>query len=61
MQASDRFREYNYGALNDPRVNLIVDDGRHHQQRTSERYDLIISQPSNPWITSVANLFTQEY
>ena len=27
----------------------------------SEAYDVIISEPSNPWISGVSNLFTQEY
>ncbi len=61
VEASDCFREYNRDALDDARVNLVVDDGRHHLQRTRSRYDLIISQPSNPWITGVSNLFTREY
>jgi spermidine synthase len=61
VQASNCFRAYNHGPLDDPRVNLIVDDGRNHLERTSRRYDLIVSQPSNPWITGVANLFTREY
>ena len=27
----------------------------------SDQFDVIISQPSNPWITGVSNLFTREY
>ncbi|NLX07286.1 MAG: fused MFS/spermidine synthase [Phycisphaerae bacterium] len=61
VEASELFRRYNHDALDDPRVNLIVGDGRHHLQRTGRRYDVIISQPSNPWITGVSNLFTREY
>ena len=61
VEASCLFSEYNHDALEDPRVNLVVDDGRHHLQRTAKRYDLVISQPSNPWITGVSNLFTREY
>ncbi len=61
VEASDFFRDYNHHALDDPRVNLVAGDGRHFLNRSRERYDLIISQPSNPWITGNANLFTREY
>ncbi len=36
-------------------------DGRNHLLRSRERYDVIVSEPSNPWITGVANLFTREF
>lgn len=61
VEASHYFHEFNYEPLNDPRVNTIVGDGRHHLLRTKKSYDVIISQPSNPWITGVSNLFTTEY
>lgn len=38
-----------------------MDDSRRHLSYTDKRYDLIISEPSNPWITGVSNLFTQEF
>jgi spermidine synthase len=61
VEASHYFHEFNYRPLSDPRVNTIVGDGRHHLVRTKKVYDVIISQPSNPWITGVSNLFTTEY
>ncbi|WP_141731080.1 fused MFS/spermidine synthase [Oligoflexus tunisiensis] len=61
VEASDHFQDYNSAPLQDPRVNMIVGDGRHHLLRTKKSYDVIISQPSNPWITGVSNLFTTEY
>ena len=36
-------------------------DGRTHLSLTSRRYDVIISEPSNPWMAGVATLFTQEF
>jgi spermidine synthase len=50
--------------LADPRVRLFTEDGRHLLLRgraRSARYDLIASQPSHPWLTGAANLFTEEY
>ncbi len=61
VEASYYFQEYNYNALENPRTNLIIGDGRHHLKRSTKKYDLIISQPSNPWIAGVSNLFTKEY
>ena len=40
---------------------LISNDGRNFIYTTDEKFDVIISEPSNPWLTGVANLFTLEY
>lgn len=45
----------------DPRVEVIRADGRNHLLLTDRTYDVIISEPTNPWIAGVANLFTLEY
>jgi spermidine synthase len=45
----------------DPRFRILFRDGRTHLLRTRDRYDVIVSEPSNPWITGVANLFTREF
>ncbi len=58
--ARDYFGEFTGNALDDPRVNLIVGDGRVHLEHTAHKYDVIISQPSNPWISGAASLFTRE-
>jgi len=55
------FDEYNYRILDDPRVRIIVADGRNHVALTDSAYDVIISEPSNPWIAGVADLFTLEF
>ncbi len=60
VRASAWFREQNGGALSDPRVHLIVGDARSHLTMTNRAYDVIVSEPSNPWIAGVAALFTQE-
>lgn len=63
VEASRFFEPWNRAALRDPRVRLIVDDARHHLLRdgSGERYGVVISEPSNPWITGVSNLFTREF
>ena len=61
VEASRFFEAENRHALADQRTRLIVGDGRSHLLLTRQRYDVIISEPSNPWIAGVAALFTQEF
>ncbi|HJQ84173.1 MAG TPA: fused MFS/spermidine synthase, partial [Candidatus Binatia bacterium] len=61
VAASHYFDDFNGRPLEDPRVRVIVDDGRTYLSGTPERYDVIISEPSNPWISGVSNLFTREF
>lgn len=61
VEASRFFDAENHQALSDPRTHLIVGDGRSHLLLTRRQYDVIISEPSNPWIAGVASLFTREF
>ncbi len=62
VEASHFFDEHNHRPLEDPRVELIANDGRNHLfLQPDGRYELIISEPSNPWLTGVSNLFTHEF
>lgn len=45
----------------DPRTRLIVDDGRNYLAGASVNFDVIISEPSNPWMSGAASLFTREF
>jgi len=48
-------------AFNDPRSKIIIDDAKSYFSSTSRKYDLIISEPSNPWVGGTATLFSQEF
>lgn len=61
VDASRFFTAENHGALNDPRTRLIVGDGRTHLMLGRESYDVIVSEPSNPWMAGIASLFTREF
>lgn len=61
IEANQEFADVNYAVRNDPRLNLIQQDGRNHLLLTDKAYDVIISEPSNPWVAGMANLFTKEY
>jgi spermidine synthase len=55
------FREENYAVLDDPRVEVVYDDARHYLLTTSERFDVITSDPIHPWVKGAASLYTREY
>jgi spermidine synthase len=61
LRASRFFADVNRGALDDPKVHIIVDDARSALQLAREPYDVIVSEPSNPWIAGIASLFTADY
>lgn len=61
MEASRYFDDANEDVLSDPRIELILEDGRQHLQHSGRRYDVIISEPSNPWIAGINNLFTTDF
>src|SRR5262249_29472493 len=42
-------------------AHLILEDGRVHMTYTEKLYDVITSEPSNPWIAGVSNLFTVDF
>ncbi|MBN93101.1 MAG: hypothetical protein CL928_03390 [Deltaproteobacteria bacterium] len=61
IEASRLFDEHNRRPLEDPRVRAIARDARNHLVLRAQPYDLIVSEPSNPWISGVSNLFTREF
>ena len=61
VEASRHFEDVNNRPLEDPRLRMISNDGRNFIYTTDEKFDVIVSEPSNPWVTGVANLFTLEY
>ncbi len=48
-------------AYKDPRSRLHIDDARKYFAQLPGTYDAIVSEPSNPWVSGVANLFTKEF
>ena len=59
--AAPLLTQLNRNVLLDPRVHVTFDDARNFLFTTREHYDLIVSEPSNPWIAGVATLFTTEF
>jgi spermidine synthase len=61
VDASRYFDAENHRAIDNPRTRVIVGDGRTHLALTREQYDVIVSEPSNPWMAGIASLFTREF
>src|SRR5207237_4048844 len=59
--AAKEFSEINRRSYENPRVHLTFNDARNYMNMTRQKYDIIISEPSNPWIAGVASLFTAEF
>jgi spermidine synthase len=60
-EASRGFAPRNLGAFADPRGSIVIDDAKSFFSTHARRYDLVISEPSNPWVSGVASLFTREF
>ncbi len=61
VEASRGFLPRNRGAYADPRGTVIIDDAKSFFAAGNRRYDLIVSEPSNPWVSGVSSLFTREF
>src|SRR5262245_9864426 len=61
LRASRYFHEPGKDPLDDPRVRVVLEDGRTRLAIARERYDAIISEPSNPWLAGNNNLFTRDF
>jgi spermidine synthase len=55
------FGAVNAAVFRDPRTRLRVGDARNHLLLTRARFDVVISEPSNPWMAGVASLFTRDF
>ena len=61
VEAAGRYFQPEQRPLEDPRVRLRIGDGRVHMAMTDQLYDVIVSQPGNPWMAGASALFTREY
>ncbi len=55
------FGKENNNVLDDPRVEMVIDDARHFILTTREKFDIITSDPIHPWVKGAASLYTEEY
>ena len=61
VQAAQGFRPRVELAYTDPRSHIHIDDAKTYFSSHKKQYDIVISEPSNPWVSGTASLFTEEF
>jgi spermidine synthase len=61
VEGAKYFEHHSELVFTDPRSKIHIDDAKSFFSVNSKTYDLILSEPSNPWVSGVASLFTEEF
>lgn len=61
VEGAKAFRPFVERAYTDPRAHLHIEDARSYFTAHKSKYDVIISEPSNPWVSGVSSLFSREF
>lgn len=61
VAAQEHFRDFNRDLLQDSRVTIHLGDALRIMERGEKKWNVIISEPSNPWTAGVDQLFTREF
>jgi len=61
IEAGRFFEARNLGALGSPKTEVVVSDAYRALRGADERFDVIVSEPSNPWMAGVEMLFSREF
>jgi len=61
IRGSRAFYPSNRRDFDDPRSHFVVDDAKSYFAAAGRKYDFIFSEPSQPWVSGVAGLFTIEF
>lgn len=61
LEAAPLFAEWNRGVLTNKLMHLRREDARTVLKLSDKKYDVIISEPSNPWVAGIGSVFTREF
>lgn len=61
VTGSRHFYPANARAYDDPRNHFWFDDAKAYFAGAARRFDIIVSEPTNPWVSGVSSLFTVEF
>jgi spermidine synthase len=59
--SNEFFGAQNYNVLDDSRTRMVYDDARHYILSTSEKFDVITTDPIHPWVKGTSALYSKEY
>lgn len=51
----------NRRVFDDPRSTIVIDDAKSYFAASPLKFDMVFSEPSNPWVSGIASLFTTEF
>lgn len=61
VEAAQFFGDRVSKVFTDPRSNIVIDDAKTFFASQGVKYDVIVSEPPNPWVSGVAGLFSEEF
>ena len=61
IRGAPHFEKLNQHALGNGKTRVVVADAYRALLRSDQHYDIIASEPSNPWVAGVEMLFSQEF
>lgn len=61
VEGANHFRPRVEKAYTDPRSEIFIEDAKTYFSTYQTKYDIIISEPSNPWVSGISSLYTDEF
>ncbi len=61
VEAASFLSAQNSRAYTDPRSKVVINDAKSFMKLDKRQWDVIVSEPSNPWVGGVSNLFSKEF
>lgn len=61
IEAAKHFNKWNRSAMDNPKTKLYKEDARTVLRLGDRQYDVIISEPSNPWVAGIGSVFSKEF
>lgn len=61
IRAARLFGDWNRHVLDDPRTHVETEDARTVLKLHPQKYDVIITEPSNPWTVGIGSVFSREF
>ncbi|MCI0538293.1 MAG: fused MFS/spermidine synthase, partial [Verrucomicrobiales bacterium] len=61
LEAARLFEPWNRGVLTNARTRVLNEDARTVLKLDPQKYDIIISEPSNPWVVGIGSVFSREF
>jgi spermidine synthase len=58
---STYFSGHNFDVARNPKVRVVIDDGRHYVLTRKDKFDALTSDPLDPWVKGAAMLYTKEF